>query len=89
MTKKRVLSLSSPQRLPMGNNGMILQVEGCAGNDGKGQRHKIWYPTRYRFSLSPGPELPAYCQSSTKEASAEERGTDYRSPMVHSMFLSL
>ena len=32
---------------------------------------------RFHFSFSPAPELPTYGQSSTKEASAEERGADY------------
>ena len=49
---------------------------GRARNNGKRPRALL-------FSLSPDPELPAYSQSSTKEASAEERGQTVRQTVVN------
>ena len=56
-----------------------LGLGGCAGKDG--ERERPSFPARCRFSLSPVlPPRNFYSQSSSKEASAEERGIECKMP---------
>ena len=48
MTNKKSAD-SPPQRLPMGNNGIIMRVGGLAGNDGKREKANR---TKYGRGLS-------------------------------------
>ena len=78
----RGFNLSPPQGLLMGNCLITLGYNIAS--------RRAAFPGRFHFSLSQAPELLAYGPSSTKEASAEERGVQLkRLQLIHHFELDI